>query len=164
MTPPRPPQPFGSVHSGIEAEDTPIPMASGRALAKHIVEEFRPVIEAIIRTGVANALVDVTTRLSRVEEWQRRHDERVPKDADITGSHNLVDLQAEQQRAADRVKRKLSRLETKEIVEEAIEKANARGFLGWMERHGWKAALAGALLALQASFHFLDKLLFGGSK
>ena len=110
-------------------------MASGRALAKHIVEEFRPVIEGIIRTGVANALVEVSTRLDRLEQWQKHHDERTS--AGDTGSHSVEELTRKMQDSEGRLKRKIDREKMAIEAARAVEKANHT----WWRANSGKAAL-----------------------
>jgi hypothetical protein len=120
---------------GPEAEDTPIPMASGRALAKHIVAEFQPIIESLIHSAVANAIVEVTTRLSRVEEWQRVHDARVT--SGDTGSHSVEELTRKMQESESRLKRKIDREKMAIEAARAVEKANH----AWWRQNSGKAAL-----------------------
>jgi hypothetical protein len=185
MTPPRPPHPS---HPGSEPEDTPIPAVHLEAVERELREflhlEARERASGFTKEAIKDSVHNLQTALmdhvaedkknhAAIEKRLFSHSQRIshlesradaaaeePK-ADITSSHSVVEIKAKATEWEDRYKRKIQRDEMAAIAAKAIERAEAQGFAGWMQRHGWKGAIAGGLIALQALLHWADKLLSG---
>jgi len=132
-----------------------MPSEGQRALARAIVEEFRPVIQQ----EVANGMLQFHQRLRDLEDWRKTIDAKLadePK-ADITGKFDLPTLQRKRDEAAERVQRKLQRLEMEQVAARAIERAERDGFKGWLSRYGWKAIGAAAFAAWQMALIWIAR-------
>jgi len=135
-----------------------MPSEGQRALARAIVEEFRPVIQQ----EVANGMLQFNQRLTAIEDWRKTVDAKLadePK-ADITGKFDLPTLQRKRDEAAERVQRKLQRLEMESVAARAIERAESRGFSGFMQKHGWKGAIAAGLILFQLFSRWFERTFF----
>jgi hypothetical protein len=125
----------------------PRPTTDHRAIARAIVEEFRP----MIRQEVANGMLDFNERLAKLERRVGALEEGDEPKADITGTHSLEEIAVKRGEWEERYRRKVQRDQMKAIAEAAIAKAEAQGFAGWLARYGWKA-LGAALFAAWNAF------------